>query len=49
MKQSVINGKPLWKTTKNSNIEIIQPLQNKILHVSMDAPWYVIDIEKTST
>ena len=34
-------GIPLWGTTNNSNIEILQRFQNKILRSIVNAPWYV--------
>ena len=34
-------GAPLWGTASQSNIEILQRLQNKILGMATDAPWYI--------
>lgn len=34
-------GVQLWGTTANSNIEILQRFQSKILHMTVDSPWYV--------
>ena len=34
-------GIPLWGTASQSNIEILQRLQNKILRMVTNAPWYV--------
>lgn len=34
-------GIQLWGTTSNSNIEIFQRFQNKVLRLIVDAPWYV--------
>jgi len=34
-------GLPLWGTASQSNIEILQRLQNKILRMATDAPWYI--------
>jgi len=34
-------GAPLWGTASQSNIEILQRLQNKILRMATDAPWYI--------
>jgi hypothetical protein len=31
----------LWGTTSNSNIEILERFQSKVLRLIMDAPWYV--------
>jgi hypothetical protein len=36
-----IYGIPLWRTASNSNIEILQRFQNKVLRVLVNAPWYV--------
>jgi len=33
-------GIPLWGTASNSNIEILQRYQNKILRAIANAPWY---------
>jgi len=32
---------PLWGTASNSNIEILQRFQNKVLRSIVNAPWYV--------
>ena len=32
---------PLWDTASNSNIEILQRYQNKVLRALVNAPWYV--------
>ena len=34
-------GIPLWGTASNSNIEILQRFQNKVLRSIVNAPWYV--------
>jgi hypothetical protein len=34
-------GIPLWGTASNSNIEILQRYQNKVLRVIVNAPWYI--------
>jgi len=34
-------GIPLWSTASNSNIEILQIFQNKVLRSIVNAPWYV--------
>jgi len=34
-------GLQLWGCTKQSNIDIIQRLQNKVLRNIFDAPWYI--------
>jgi len=34
-------GAPLWGTASQSNIDLIQRLQNRILRMATDAPWYV--------
>jgi len=34
-------GAPIWGKTSQSNIEILQRLQNKILRMATDAPWYI--------
>jgi hypothetical protein len=34
-------GIPLWGTASNSNIEILQRFQNKVLRIIVNAPWYV--------
>jgi hypothetical protein len=34
-------GIPLWGTASQSNIEILQRLQNKILRMVTKAPWYI--------
>jgi hypothetical protein len=31
----------LWGTTSNSNIEILEHFQSKVLRLIVDAPWYV--------
>ena len=36
-----IYGIQLWGTASNSNIEILQGFQSKILRSLIDAPWYV--------
>jgi hypothetical protein len=35
------NGIQLWGTTSNSNIEILERFQSKVLRLIVDAPWYV--------
>jgi hypothetical protein len=34
-------GIQLWSTTSNSNIEILERFQPKVLRLIVDAPWYV--------
>lgn len=34
-------GLQLWGTAANSNVEIIQRFQSKILRTMVDAPWFV--------
>jgi hypothetical protein len=34
-------GIPLWGTASQSNIEIIQHFQNKVLRAIVNAPWYI--------
>jgi hypothetical protein len=34
-------GIQLWGTTSNSNIEILECFQSKVLRLIVDAPWYV--------
>jgi len=34
-------GIPLWGTASNSNTEILQRFQNKVLRSIVNAPWYV--------
>jgi hypothetical protein len=34
-------GIQLWGTTSNSNIEILERFQSKVLRLTVDAPWYV--------
>jgi hypothetical protein len=36
-----IYGIQLWGSTSNSNIEILERFQSKVLRLIMDAPWYV--------
>jgi hypothetical protein len=31
----------LWGTTSNSNIEVLERFQSKVLRLIVDAPWYV--------
>jgi hypothetical protein len=31
----------LWGTASTSNIEILERFQSKVLHMIVDAPWYV--------
>jgi hypothetical protein len=33
-------GITLWGTASNSNIEILQTYQNKVLQATVNAPWY---------
>jgi hypothetical protein len=35
------SGIQLWGTTSNSNIEILERFQSKVLRLIVDAPWYV--------
>jgi hypothetical protein len=34
-------GIQLWGTTSNSNIDILERFQSKVLRLIVDAPWYV--------
>jgi hypothetical protein len=34
-------GIQLWGTTSNSNIEILECFQSKVLRLTVNAPWYV--------
>jgi hypothetical protein len=34
-------GIQLWGTTANSNIDILERFQSKVLRLTADAPWYV--------
>jgi hypothetical protein len=34
-------GIPLWGTASNSNIEILQRHQSKVLRAIVNAPWYI--------
>jgi hypothetical protein len=34
-------GKPLWGTASNSNIEILQIYQNKVLRAIVNSPWHI--------
>jgi hypothetical protein len=34
-------GIPLWGTPSNSNIEVLQRCQNKVLRATVNAPWYI--------
>ena len=34
-------GIPLWGTASNSNIEILQRYQNKVLRAIVNIPWYI--------
>jgi hypothetical protein len=34
-------GIQLWGTTANSNIDILERFQSKVLRLIVDAPWYV--------
>jgi hypothetical protein len=34
-------GIPLWGTASQSNLEILQRFQNKVLRTIVNAPWYV--------
>jgi hypothetical protein len=34
-------GIQLWGTTSNSNIEILERFQSKVLRLIVDTPWYV--------
>jgi hypothetical protein len=38
-------GIQLWGCTKQSNIDIIQRFQNKVLRDIVDAPWYIRNAE----
>jgi hypothetical protein len=35
------NGIALWGAAGNSNIEILQRYQNKVLRSTANAPWYI--------
>ena len=35
------NGTQLWGCTKQSNTDIIQQFQNRVLRNIIDAPWYI--------
>jgi hypothetical protein len=35
------NGIQLWGTASNSNIDILERFQSKVLRIITDAPWYV--------
>ena len=34
-------GVQLWGTASNSNIDILERFQSKVLRIITDAPWYV--------
>jgi len=34
-------GVQLWGTASNSNIDIVERFQSKVLRIITDAPWYV--------
>jgi hypothetical protein len=34
-------GIPFWGTASQSNIEILQRFQNKVLRTTVNAPWYI--------
>jgi len=34
-------GIQLWGTASNSNLEILERFQSKVLRITTDAPWYV--------
>ena len=34
-------GIQLWGTASNSNLEILELFQSKVLHIITDAPWYI--------
>jgi hypothetical protein len=34
-------GIQLWSTTSNSNIEILERFQSKVLRLTVNVPWYV--------
>ena len=34
-------GIQLWRTASNSNLEILERFQSKVLRIITDAPWYV--------
>ena len=36
-------GIPLWGTASNSNIEILERFQNKILRAILNVPWYILN------
>jgi hypothetical protein len=40
-KYSGLYGIPLWGTASNSNIEILQRYQNKVLRAVINAPWFI--------
>jgi hypothetical protein len=35
------HGIQLWETASNSNIDILERFQSKVLRIITDAPWYV--------
>jgi hypothetical protein len=34
-------GTPLWGTASNSNVEMLQRYQNKVLRTMVNSPWYI--------
>jgi hypothetical protein len=36
-------GVELWGSASNSNIEILESFQSKVLRIITDAPWYVLN------
>jgi hypothetical protein len=36
-------GVQLWGSASNSNIEILESLQSKVLRIVTDTPWYVLN------
>jgi len=34
-------GVQMWGTASNSNLEILERFQSKVLRIITDAPWYV--------
>lgn len=37
-------GCPLWGCSKKSNVAVIQRIQNKILRMVVNAPWYITNL-----
>ena len=43
LKPNWIYGIALWGAASNSNIEILQKYQHKVLRAIVNAPWYISD------